>query len=60
VKAVEWREVNIMPIYHSSGITPGVTREINNLKRDARRWKIIAIVLFFIGVGVVRLLSILL
>ena len=34
--------------------------EISNLKSDAKRWKVIAIVLFFVGIGVDRLLIILL
>ena len=47
--------------YPPQGYTDETARkEINSLKRDARRWKIVAILLFFIGVGVDRLLSILL
>ena len=36
----------------------GAQNEIINLKSDAKRWKIIAIVLFFVGVGLDRLLSV--
>ncbi len=46
-----------MPI---RSMTIPTEEDINRLKKDARWWKIIAIVLFFIGIGVDRLLSILL
>ena len=47
--------------YPPQGFIDSVSRkEIIGLKREAKRWKIIAIVLFFIGIGMDRLLSILL
>jgi len=46
-----------MPI---RSMTVPTEEDINRLKGDAKRWKIIAIVLFFIGIGVDWLLSIVL
>jgi hypothetical protein len=38
-------------------LIPDTRKQIIKLKKDAKRWKIIAIVLFFVGIGVDQLIS---